>query len=145
MRRHNSDAVAVLPQDLFGTRARLHGPGMGADPVPATVAVELIRGAITAFVLTCFSPRRQGITLGELRSELDTGRCPQPAEVSVSVINLLYAFAAVGLGLFLLGVCIGVGIAAPLAAILARRRQPPLASTDPTALRLTGGPRGLAA
>ena len=142
---HNSDAVAVLPQDLFGTRARLRGPGMGADPSPASVAIELARGAITAFVLTWFTPRQQGITVSELRTELNTGRCPQPAEVSVSVINHLYAFAAVGLGLFLLGVCIGVGIAAPLTAIVARRRPPPPATSDTASLRLTGGPRGLAA
>ena len=85
---------------FLAQRARLRGPGMGADPAPATVAIELFRGAITAFVLTCFSPRLQGITLGELRSELDTGRCPQPAEVSVSVVNFLHAFTVVGLGLF---------------------------------------------
>ena len=135
---HNSDAVAVLPQDLFGTRARLRGPGTGADPAPASVAIELARGAITAFVLTWFTPRQQGITLGELRSE-------QPAEVSVSVINLLYAFAAVGLGLFSLGICIGVGIAAPLAAIVAHRQPPYPATSDTASLRLIGGPRGLAA
>ena len=142
---HNSDAVAVLPQDMFGTRARLRGPGMGADPVPASVAIEFARGAITAFVLTWFAPLQPGITVSELRSELNTGRCPQPAEVSVSVINLLHAFAVVGLGLFFFGICIGVGLAAPLAAIVARLRPPPGATPDTTSLRLFGGTRGIAA
>ena len=142
---HNSDAVAVLPQDLFGTRARLRGPGMGSDPAPASVAIELARGAITAFVLTWFTPRQPGITVSELRSELHTGRCPQPAEVSVSVINLLHAFTVVGLGLFFFGICIGVGIAAPLSAVAARRRTPPVATPDTATLRLIGGTRGVAA
>ena len=145
MRMHNGDAVAVLPQYIFGIRARLHGPGMGVDPAPASVAIELARGAITAFVLTWFTPRQQGISLSELRSELHTGRCPQPAEVSVSVINLLHAFTVVGLGLFFFGICIGVGLAAPLAAIVARLRPPPGATPDTTSLRLFGGTRGIAA
>ena len=137
MRMHDSDAVAVLPQNMLGIRARLLGPGMGANHAPASVAIELAR--------TWFTPRQQGISLSELRSELHTGRCPQPAEVSVSVINLLYAFSAVGTGLFLLGICIGIGIAAPLAAIVARRRPPPLTTPDTATLRLTGGSRGIAA
>jgi hypothetical protein len=118
---------------------------MGTDPAPASVAIELSCGAITAFVLTWFTPRQQGITVSELRSELNTGRCPQPAEVSVSVINLLYAFAVVGLGLFFFGICLGVGLAAPLAAIAARRRPPPPAAPDTASLCLTGGLRGVAA
>ena len=118
---------------------------MGADPAPVSVAIELARGAITAVVLTWFTPLQPGITLGELRSELRTGRCPQPAEVSISVINLLYAFAVVGIGLFFFGICIGIGIAAPLAAVVARRRPPPLATPDTAPLRLIGGSRGIAA
>ena len=118
---------------------------MGADPVPASVAIELARGAITAFVLTWFTPRQQGISLSELRSELHTGRCPQPAEVSISVFNLLYAFAVVGIGLFLFGIFIGIGIAAPLAAVIARRRSPTLATPDTAPLHLVGGSRGIAA
>ena len=118
---------------------------MGADPAPVSVAIELARGAITAVVLTWFTPLQPGITLGELRSELRTGRCPQPAEVSISVINLLYAFAVVGTGFVLFGICIGIGFAGPLAAIVARRRPPSSETSDIASPRLAGGTRGIAA
>ena len=123
------------------------GLGMGAGPVLASVVIEILRGAVTAFVLTWLSPGQQGVTLGELRSELHTGRCPQPAEVSISVISLLYAFVLVGAGLFFCGLVIGVVLAAPLAAAFTRRRSAPQAipAPDTIALRLTGGGRGVAA